>query len=320
MRHGASSDLSRWMLLAVITMTLGSTATPGWAATTGQQRWVNSYDGPDGRDDNPQAVAVDPVSGNVYVTGSGISAASGYDYATVAYDSAGVRLWDARYDGPAGDDDLASGLAVDPNTGNVYVTGGSKDLTTGFDYATVAYSRAGTQLWVARYNGLADGDDVANAVTVDSGTGRVYVTGQIAAVPFGADFATLAYTAAGAQLGVARYDGPASEYDAATEIAVDSTNGNIYVAGISTGDTSGADYLIVAYGPDGRRLWVARYNSVANSAEFLHGVAVDPTTGNVYVDRQQSRSNHELRLRNRGLQRDRSAAVGEPLLLQRAWL
>lgn len=275
------SAVGRGLVAAVLTVTLSLSAAPGWAANPAQPIWRNGYNGPDSRDDTPRQIAVDPGSGNVYVTGSSQGVATGYDYATVAYDAAGMRLWDARYNGPAGGSDTASAVAVDPTTGNVYVTGQSRGVTTGYDYATLAYSRTGTQLWVARYDGPGQADDAASAIAVDPGTGTVYVTGVAAPLPFTADFATVAYSAAGVQLWVAHYDGPAHEYDGARVIVVDAATGNVYVAGDSNG--FGADYATVAYGRAGGRLWVGRYNGPANSAEFVKGLAVDPTTGNVYV-------------------------------------
>jgi hypothetical protein len=58
----------------------------------------------------------------------------------VAYDSSGNQLWVARYNGPGNGDDIASGIAFDSKTGNLYVTGTSPGLGTGSDYATIAYS------------------------------------------------------------------------------------------------------------------------------------------------------------------------------------
>lgn len=269
-------------LLAVVAVTLAVTSSPGWAAAGGQQLWVNGYDGPAGLDDTPAAMVVDPTSGNVYVTGSSIGAATGYDYATVAYSSAGVRLWDARYDGAAGLSDLPTGVAVDPATGSVYVTGSSYAIGTGNDYATVAYGPTGAQLWVARYDG-ASSEDRAAAVAVDPTTGRVYVTGRSTIGPAGADFATVAYGPKGVQLRVTRYDGPAGAEDRATAITVNAGTGTIYVAGESTGLTGTLDYATVAYNRVGRRRWTARYDGTGGGDDFVRGLAVDPGTGTVYV-------------------------------------
>ena len=67
----------------------------------------------------------------------------------------GAQLWVARYNGPAGGDNEARAVAVDPGGRRVFVTGQSYGgRATGADYATVAYSAAtGRRLWVGRFAG-----------------------------------------------------------------------------------------------------------------------------------------------------------------------
>src|SRR5437667_5698198 len=100
-----------------------------------QERWVARYNGRGSGVERAAAIAVD-TSGNVYVTGTTLGSGTGNDYTTIKYDSAGQEAWVARYNGPANDDDQAYAIALDAS-GNVYVTGESIDLDTGYDYATV---------------------------------------------------------------------------------------------------------------------------------------------------------------------------------------
>lgn len=51
----------------------------------------------------------------------------------------------------------------------------------------------GTQLWVSRYNGPANGDDTPYAVSVSPATGTVYVAGLSVGTGSSADDATIAY-------------------------------------------------------------------------------------------------------------------------------
>ncbi len=106
--------------------------------SAGQEQWVARYNGSrNGGYDRAQAIAVDG-SGNVYVTGFSAGART-FDYATVKYDSAGQQQWVARYNGPGnGNEEAASTIVVD-GSGNVYVTGASPGVGTGYDYATIKY-------------------------------------------------------------------------------------------------------------------------------------------------------------------------------------
>lgn len=124
--------------------------------------WTNRYNGPGNSIDAARGVAVDSHN-NVFVTGHSVGNGSSYDYATIKYSAAGLPLWTNRYNGPVGGFDYANAIAIAPDD-TVFVTGSSVGNGSTNDYATVSYSNTGAQLWVARYNGLANGSDAALAL------------------------------------------------------------------------------------------------------------------------------------------------------------
>jgi hypothetical protein len=284
------------------------------------EAWVARYNGPVEGNSGAVGIGLDGSS-NVYVAGSSLGTSTGFDYATIRYDSAGREQWVARYDGPFNNDDFANAMAVD-SSGNVYVTGHSATSGTGTEWATVGYDSAGQEKWVARrdrwgfviavdglgnvyvsgldtvnhlitvkYNSSGaelwvayhDGGDPA-AIAVDK-SGNVYLTGSRFSYP-DYDYQTIKYDSFGQEQWATIYNGPRNNYDAANAIAVDDL-GNVYVTGGSFGSTS-TDYATIKYSSTGQQQWVARYDQ--GGYDEARAMAVDGS-GNVYVTGQLTDSN-----------------------------
>jgi len=225
-------------------------------ASDGDSVWVRNYDGPRNLRDDASGLAIDGA-GEVYVTGS----------ATVKYKADGETQWFK---------DGASAIAVD-DSGNVCVTGPSYSAGTASDFTTIKYTPAGETLWVRRYNGPGNHDDIPRAVALDE-SGNVVVTGSSVGADMAADFATVKYSPHGDSLWVRRYNGLPGFISPhlPTAIAVDSSN-NVYVTGESAGE-----YATIKYNSEGDTFWVRRYAGTTPWGDRATAMAVDGA-GNVYV-------------------------------------
>ncbi len=228
--------------------------------TNGSQLWVARYAGSGGLN-YPVAIQVDSA-GNVYVTGrtEETDRSSRYDYATVKYSSSGTQIWAVRYRGASGSrDDRARALGLDAS-GNVYVTGTSAGASAD-DIVTLCYAPDGSQSWLARYNGPANGVETAAGLAVDL-AGGVYVNGASRGSAGAAELATIKYAPNGNQLWVMRSAAAASTNSASRPIVVGDAN-EVYVSGEVPGltaltdmalfkflQTSNADYPVIADQPE----------------------------------------------------------------------
>jgi hypothetical protein len=190
-----------------------------------------------------------------------------------------TQTWVARYDGPGSGYDAATALAVD-DAGNVYVSGYSVGLVFTNDYATIKYDSLGAELWVVRYDGPDNGDDIAFDLALDN-VGNIYVTGYSADSSSVFDYATVKYDSLGNEIWVSRYNGPGNHWDRANALTIDD-DCNVYVTGFGLGTGTDNDYATVKYDSAGNELWVVRYNGPGNYHDAASDVVVD-AIGNVYV-------------------------------------
>jgi uncharacterized delta-60 repeat protein len=134
--------------------------------------------------------------------------------------------------------------------------------------------------WVFTYNGTANGDDGARAVTYGA-DGNIYAAGQTLAQDYPSgnpEFAVISLTQEGDTNWVYRYNGPWG-YDAATDV-VYGNDGYIYAAGISDNWGYATDLVLMRLDAFGTADWVYRYygNPSAGARAIAYG-----DDGNIYV-------------------------------------
>lgn len=208
----------------------------------GAQLWSKTYNHKSSSNDKAVDIAVEPVSGSVFVTGTSIYNEN-TDYLTLKFNSTGELQWEARYNGTGNRIDEPSDISID-TYGNVYVTGKSDGNGTGSDYATIKYNSDGVELWAARFNDQGNSNDEATFVTADD-NGSVYVTGS-SWNGSNNDYCTIKYNPLGFELWVAKYNGPGNQVDKAVCLGTDS-KGGVCVLGFSVGNESQYDFALIKY-------------------------------------------------------------------------
>lgn len=270
------------LLVVIATLLLPATCLPQVT-----QNWISS---------NSATAAYNPAittdaSGNLYVAGT-----TGSSYMLIKYNASGVKQWGIV--GLVGSSNGVVGLGHD-NAGNVYLV-----TNAGSGILVAAFNPSGSALWgtTLRYSGLSA---IARAMAVD-GAGNVYIGGQMytASSPHVYNYMTIKVSG-GVQQWLANFEGTATEsgqsLNTETAIAADAS-GNVYVTGISSGAhvyisgtgrgihtikyDSSYDITTIKYDPSGNALWTNTFDEYGGSMDYGFGLALDPTSGNVYVSGQ----------------------------------
>jgi len=240
--------------------------------------WVRRYGGPAPTNIDWIRAATMDADGNVIMTGYSSRhdlLPQEFDMATVKYDPAGNRLWDARFPDVSGQHGTGKAVVTD-DEGNVYVAGMFDDLVHETGGLVLAkYNPAGQVQWTALRSG--NSMDEAADVALDS-DGNVFVAGSVWGVS-SRDFCVAKYDAAGTEQWVAVYDG--GGLDGIAAMGVDPA-GNVYVTGTCSDPVTYDDIVTVKYSPSGDELWVAVYDGPIGYPDEAKDIAVD-ALGNVYV-------------------------------------
>jgi hypothetical protein len=254
-------------------------------ARTGEERWVDRYDGSGRAMDVAEGLAVTPNGRTVVVTGSSVGRGSGPDPVTIAYRAKdGMRLWTRRLAYPGHDGALDIALSA---TGRRAVVVGHRTTTGARDMLIAAFRVAGGRLlWTRTYAGSAGRNDEAVAVTVTGDPPTAYATGYVQRVATDNDIVTLAYGLGGTRRWAASYVGPIDgrrSRDRGIAIAARGDAG-VVVTGSSVGVfPAKADFATIAYSPSGAVDWIARWAGTDRSKEFPADVAVSVNGTQVYV-------------------------------------
>ncbi|RYY82769.1 hypothetical protein EON63_12665, partial [archaeon] len=266
-------------------------------AANGTRVWTRMV-GTNG-DDFGYGVAVNIISGDVYVTGQVGDTIHGEPYAgstsdivLLKYAGNGTRLW-TRVTGTGGIE-IGYGVAVDTSTGYVYVSGYAaasmhgEPYVGGWDMVLMKFASNGTRIWTRMVGTLSN--DIGNAVAVDTSAGDVYVTGQTAGSLHGepyvasVDMFLIKYASNGTRVWT-RMAG-SSTTDIGRGISVDSNTSAVYVTGFAQGSihgqtyVSGNDILMMKYASNGTRMWTRMVGT--SGSDLGLGVSVDSSTSVVY--------------------------------------
>jgi uncharacterized delta-60 repeat protein len=224
--------------------------------------WDTAYSGAGDNSDNSNALNVD-ANGNSYVAGYTYSRNSLRDYCVIKIDPQGDTLWTRTFNGTDNANDEANDIKVD-NSGNVYVTGYTKETGTDYDVTTIKYSPAGVQLWVAKYNNTLVNQEEEGLKLVLDNLNNVYVAGKtdrdISAVN-NQDYLLIKYDNNGLQQWVKTFNGSGDNDDAPVAIGYLSASNAIVLTGTSE-NFNDDDYVTVCYSTSGTQLWVRSYDGL----------------------------------------------------------
>ena len=163
-------------------------------SSAGAVVWQREWDSSFGSSDSGYHLVIDS-NGDVVVGGTSYRAASAQDGYVAKYSGVdGSTVWDWRFNGAAGLQDLITWVDLDA-ANNVVATGYSQNAAVNYDVLTAKLLSAdGSQEWLKLYDGAAGKDDSGAAVAV-SPDGHVYVGGYTTEAGGTTDFLVKNYQA-----------------------------------------------------------------------------------------------------------------------------
>lgn len=199
----------------------------------------------------------------------------------------GCEAWVSSYDGPAGEFDTASAVALVPGSKLVVIAGVSDGLDGRWDlYARALDEATGRAVWTARFEGAPDVMETFGGLAVSPAGDRIYLAGTTRTSAGGfRDYVTWALDAqTGATLWTAWHDGARHFSDNANAIAVSRDGERVFVTGASELASQRDDFVTIAYdAASGERLWISAYSGPGTGTDEAFAIAESPNGSLVAV-------------------------------------
>ncbi len=231
--------------------------------SSGAERWVYRYAGPDSSTDDGRVLTQGP-NGSIYVAGVITTRSDDIGVVCLSPDS-GTEQWVYSYDGPGSGYDYPNSIACD-SEGNVFVGGASWGHDTlWYDMTVVSLTPEGDERWVFRRVG--PGNDMVEAVCTGPGA-ELYASGMFTRDTGGArpktEFAVLSLDTAGAENWM-YHDFPGGSYNMTV-----GENNNVYACGYASVNVNN-EFAVASLRPGGAERWVSQYkgNGGSNAARWV---------------------------------------------------
>lgn len=274
----------------------------------GNQLWLQRF-GTD-RSDVLHGIDINPANGDIAVGGYTVGTFPGAqqhspgsrsnvdrDVFVALFDSNGTQLWLKQF-GTTSSEEIR-GVAVDPRTGNMAVSGETYGTFPGQSgggdaNAFVAlFDQNGTQLWLNQFGSAAV--SIAHGVTISTSTSIVACSGQVygqfpgqqRAGTFDA-FVAL-FDPNGTLIWLEQFG--TGNQDNAFSVAIKSETGAIAVGGYAGTGGGGAfpghqsagasDAFVALFSSNGTQLWLNQFGT--NDTDWIHDIAIDNATGSIAV-------------------------------------
>jgi hypothetical protein len=230
----------------------------------------------------PTGWAVVARADTAYVAAEGFRRESyGTDVLTTKYLPQGSGAWAQWARGQDDADDAGRAVGVS-QTGDVYVAGAyTFDADNGTDFCLLKYDASGNLEFSVGYDGPFHGADEALALVLDD-SGNAYVTGTSADSVGRSSIVTVKFSATGDRVWTHRFRTAGSVIGLGRAIALD-PQGRLYVAGVVSNATTGADIAVLRYDAvTGDTIWTRLYDDGWGYNDEGNALALDKE-GSVYV-------------------------------------
>ena len=143
--------------------------------SSGTLLWVVSNKPANSRSGQWDKISLDKEN-NIYLAGDAEIFGHYWDFIISKFSADGDSIWTKTFNGTANNNDYLYDMIMD-NSANIYCTGGTLDLLSGWNCITIMYDSSGQQQEIQRYNGNGNSEDEGFSIALDKWN-NVFVGGR----------------------------------------------------------------------------------------------------------------------------------------------